>query len=132
MGILKRIENLHSKEWRGITVTVIALVTTVFLVSYASRFNDILVAAISCGALGGIVHEVARSNGRFVLPKADHDTYYLGGLFGLISGGVAGLLLAQGFTGEHVTRSLLVETFLAGLALKGFAEAAATRRPNKG
>ncbi len=63
-------------------------------------------------------------------PGKERGDIYLGGLFGLIAGAVAGLLVAQGLpSSSAISNGWLSEFFLAGLGLKGFSEAVATRRP---
>ena len=112
--------------------TFAAIVIAVVVAAYGVTSSNVLLTAISVGAVGGLVHEVAQSNGKVIVPKPDEGSgdIYLGGLFGLIAGGVAGLLVAQGLPGSAaVTNSWLSEFFLAGLGLKGFSEAVATKRP---
>jgi hypothetical protein len=117
----------------GQVASMLAIGSTVGLAWLCYYYREVFLTAVFVGALGGIVHELAQSNGRFILPHEDEDLQgkgvYLGGLFGLISGGVAGLILAQGLPEGEVSTRLLSEAFLAGLGLKGFAEAVATRRP---
>jgi len=99
---------------------------------WAYRFQDALITCITVAALGGIVHEIAQSGGAFVMPgKSPNDpmNVYLGSLYGLIAGGIAGLLLVSGQNLVQATQSisttLLSEAFLAGLGLKGISEAVA-------
>ncbi len=115
--------------------TQIASIASVFLVlalawaGYAA--GSAMFTAVFAGAIGGLVHEIAQSNGQFMLPYDDgKGNYYLGGLFGLVAGGVAGLLLTQGLGAAAVSEALVSEAFLAGLGLKGFADAVAAKRPD--
>ena len=99
-------------------------------ISYAE--NSVFFTAILVGATGGLVHEIAQSNGRFILPQRDtKDDWYLGGLFGLVAGGVSGIILVSGLAETPVSTRLIGEAFLAGLGLKGFADAVAAQRPEK-
>ena len=113
-------------------VSIVAVLGTAVLawVSYAE--NSVFFTAILVGATGGLVHEIAQSNGKFILPQADtKDEVYLGGLFGLVAGGVSGIILVQGMAETIVSTRLIGEAFLAGLGLKGFADAVAAKRPDK-
>jgi hypothetical protein len=112
--------------------TVLSIIIAIFVASVAVVTKNVLVTAISVGALGGIVHEVAQSSGKVIIPKPDEKSgdVYLGGLFGLIAGGVAGLLVVQGLPDvAPISNSWLSQFFLAGLGLKGFSEAVATKHP---
>lgn len=110
---------------------MVSIIWVVMLGWLSYSRNNLFLTAIFAGALGGIIHEIAQSNGRFIMPHEDPiaKDVYLGGLFGLISGGVAGLILSQGLVEGAVSTRLVSEAFLAGLGLKGFAEAVATKRP---
>ncbi len=121
---------LSDADGIGAATTAVAIVVAAALAYLNYRDNIVLLTAIFVGALGGIVHELAQSNGSFVLPHRIGNDYYLGGLFGLVAGGVAGLILAQGFaSGTSVSTQLLSESFLAGLGLKGVSEAVSGARP---
>lgn len=108
------------------------------------------VQAASAGALGGLVHEIAQSGGKFFFIQKRKDGLYLGSLTGMVLGSISGLLILQGFLPtsqvcptadipqelesqcqEFVDRGqkaantpLILEMFLAGVALKGISEAA--------
>jgi hypothetical protein len=111
--------------------TVIVAVTALW--AYAVR-NDIW-TAVSAGALGGLVHEIAQSKGTAFLPDTSPSTAdkngesYLGGLVGIILGGAAGLLTLSA-SSASVSTQLVVTAFAAGVALKGISDAAAS--PPKG
>ncbi len=124
---LKGLKVNPEEQWAvfgSLIVTVIlALIGYVVL-------KDTFFTSIFVGALGGVVHEIAQSNGKLLFPKTDTDGVYLGGLYGLLAGGIAGLILAQGLGGVGLSTTLLSESFLAGLSLKGFSEAVAgTNKP---
>jgi hypothetical protein len=88
---------------------------------------------VAVGGLGGLAHEFAQSGGKILFFQRKLDGFYLGSLAGVILGAVAGLLAARGtITNLSVASAanqtgpipLIFEAFLAGLALKGVAEAA--------
>lgn len=86
---------------------------------------------IAAGGVGGLVHEFGQSGGKILFLKREEDGIYLGAFAGMFMGMIAGALSVQGLfnqTAATTTQSpLAVEAlytaFLAGLALKGFAEA---------
>lgn len=123
-------EFCHQDGMGGIASGLL-IAATAYLAYVGYNNGSIFQTTVFVGALGGMVHEVLRSNGRFVLPRLDASTqdYYLGGLFGLISGGVAGLLLAQGLPPGVVSTQLIGQAFLAGLGLKSVSEALSAKRP---
>jgi hypothetical protein len=115
------------ERWEPHAVFASIIITIVF--ASITYYKNPLLSAIFVGALGGVVHEIAQSNGRLMFPQTTSDGVYLGGLFGLLAGGIAGLILVQGVSGL-ASPSLLSEAFLAGLSLKGFSEAVAgTNKP---
>ena len=121
------------KWWPGEQIiSFISIAAVVFLAWLSYRDQNVFFTAIFVGGFGGLIHEIAQSNGKFMLPRRDankNDDYiYLGGLFGLVAGGVAGLIFAEGQTVVGITTSLLSESFLAGLGLKGFADAVVTTK----
>jgi hypothetical protein len=106
------------------TIGCIALSTIFAALSFVGGSGAL--TAIFVGALGGLVYELAQSNGAFFMPTVQNGSLYLGGLFGLIGGGVAGVLLAQGLqTPDPVSFVLVSQSFLAGATFKGFSEAVA-------
>ena len=128
-GLGKKLMNVANASHAQLA-SVLSILATVVLAWVSFATNNVLLAPIFLGAMGGMIHEIAQSNGKFILPTRDTDgNWYLGGLFGLIAGGVAGLLLAQGLKETTVGVGLVSESFLAGLALKGFADAVAATRP---
>lgn len=125
------------KEYDGQIATVLSLAITLVIAVWGYSINDALLTSIAVGALGGLVHEIAQTGGVFMLPGRDAtnpSNVYLGGLYGLIAGGIAGLLLAQGAnqsaqilaqSNPGIPTSFLSDAFLAGLGLKGVSEAIA-------
>lgn len=119
---------VNSKEQWYVFLSIVVTIILALL-SYELLKNAFL-TSILLGALGGVVHEIAQSNGKLMFPQRDADGVYLGGLFGLLAGGIAGMILAQGLSPGGLSTSLVSESFLAGLALKGFSEAVAgTNKP---
>jgi hypothetical protein len=112
--------------WQQYSVFGAIIVTTLLgYLSYHS-LQDPLLTSIFVGALGGVVHEIAQSNGKLMFPQPASDGIYLGGAYGLLIGGVSGLILAQGqqiLANGAFPPSLIGEAFLAGLSLKGLSEA---------
>lgn len=85
---------------------------------------------IAAGGIGGLVHEFGQSGGKILFLKRAEDGIYLGAFAGMFMGMIAGALSVQGLFNQSAAPAqspLAVEAlytaFLAGLALKGFAEA---------
>jgi hypothetical protein len=76
------------------------------------------------GAIGGLAHEIVQSGGKFMFPDVDdsNGNYCLGGLFGIVAGGAAGVLLIESLGVITVGRLLIATAFSAGLAFKGIAD----------
>jgi hypothetical protein len=108
-------------------VSVIAFAFIVIFAIWSYNSQLPLMTAAWAGAIGGLIHEIAQSQGTYVLPNTDDKgNLCLGGLFGIIGGGVAGLLAYKGLTvttGIAVSQQLFIGALLAGLAFKGFADA---------
>ena len=106
-------------------VAFVALILIVIVTTHFARYA--FIDAVSAGALGGLAHEIVQSQGKYILPNTDETgNFCLGGLIGIITGGTAGLLTYQGLLGTTpVTAStkLLVAALVAGLAIKGVADA---------
>ncbi len=72
--------------------------------------------------LGGLLHELVQSQGKFVLPNtADNGNLALGGLVGVITGGIAGVVLYSGLTiaaGTKLTSVVFANEFWLVLQLK--------------
>lgn len=131
LGQAGKLPGAKDPVWAQVeTVVSIIAVSVLSWVSFDE--GSVLFTAIFVGAMGGLVHEIAQSNGRFMLPNTKNGEVYLGGLYGLVAGGVAGLLIAQGLATTAVGVGLLSESFLAGLALKGVSDAVAGTRPSSG
>jgi hypothetical protein len=116
----------------GMVASALAVVLVVGLGVYCYYvLHSMFLTAILVGSMGGLAHEIAQSEGKCMLPNFDSKTrqFSLGSLFGLIAGGIAGLIfVAQGVpqapqTGAASPHVLISESFLAGLGLKGFADA---------
>jgi len=107
-----------------ITLVALAVIFLILWLSYEKQ--NVSLAVLSAGAIGGLVHEIVQSKGTYILPNTDDKgNFCLGGLIGVITGGLAGLILYQGLntsTGLTVSGEL-IPAFLAGLALKGVADA---------
>lgn len=85
---------------------------------------------IAAGGIGGLAHEFGQSGGKILFLKRAEDGIYLGAFAGMFMGMIAGALSVQGLFNQQAAPAqspLAVEAlytaFLAGLALKGFAEA---------
>ncbi len=129
-GLLDNLATLSAKPYAG-AIASGAFVLATFIVAIVSYSSNLFAIVIAMGALGGVVHEVAQSKGTIVFPRPDlNGDYYLGALYGLVAGGIAGLILAQGVPASaSATTQLVSEAFFAGLGLKGFSEAVTPNRP---
>ena len=109
-------------------IGIVLAVTAWF--SYHNK--QLLILAFSVGGIGGLVHDIAQSRGKLLFFKRQSDGLYLGTVAGVFLGAVAGVVVIRGFlTGDTPTTDatfvqMSYEAFLAGLALKGVAEAAGT------
>ncbi len=119
--------NDRIKEY-SVPITLVAFVTLLAVVYISLKGQDTFLLALSAGALGGLLHELFQSGGKIALIEPHKDGYYLGSLAGMLFGAVAGIMAARFFlTGgadQHGVSQLAYDTFLAGLSLKGLAEAA--------
>jgi hypothetical protein len=128
-------EDLTFSEKVSLVVTGVTFVVLCILAWASSHYNWLLGLAVSVGGLGGLVHEVAQSNGKiaFLEIKKYDDGLYLGTLAGVLLGAVAGILVIPGYlitstSGTELSVNMTqvaYETFSAGLSLKGVVEAAA-------
>jgi hypothetical protein len=120
---------LDKDDLAAMIVTVVLLIALIVL-AWLSYDNDWkLGLALSVGGVGGLIHEIAQSGGKFLLVQKKEDGLYLGSYSGVILGAVAGILTLRGLLngdGADATNNLkvVIEVFLAGLALKGVVEAA--------
>ena len=125
-------QTLTDLERISIITTAVLGVVLAFAAWFSYRNQWLLVLAFSVGGLGGLVHEIAQSRGRILFFQRQSDGLYLGTIAGVILGAVAGVLVIRGYlTGDTATTDatfvhMSYETFMAGLALKGIAEAAGT------
>jgi hypothetical protein len=124
---------LDSRKIISIAGTVALTLVLLFVASRSAKNNDLLLLAISMGAVGGVIHELAQSGGKIVFMKVQNDGLYLGTIAGMVLGAVAGVLAVRGQLQQPVQAmnitQLSFDLFLAGLALKGVAEAASTATP---
>ena len=125
-------QTLTRFEMFSIIATVVLGVVLALVALLSYRNQSLLVLAFSVGGLGGLVHEIAQSRGKILFFQRHADGLYLGTISGVILGAVAGILVIRGYlTGDAATTNatfvqMSYETFIAGLALKGVAEAAGT------
>ena len=93
----------------------------------ASFTANPFVYAAALGALGGLIHEFFQSGGKVIFFEKKADGMYLGSLAGMLMGAIAAMALAKGFDASAAGTSLQnlgYEAFMAGVTLKGIAEAA--------
>ena len=120
------------QDWLSIAITVLIGLALAIAAWYSYQKQSLFILAFSIGGLGGLVHDVAQSRGKLLFFKRQSDGLYLGTVAGVILGAVAGVVVIRGYlTGDIPTTSstfvhMSFEAFLAGLALKGVAEAAGT------
>jgi hypothetical protein len=125
-------QKLTPRERSSIVATVIIGVALAFTAWFSYHKQWLLVMAFSVGGLGGFVHDIAQSRGKLLFFERHSDGLYLGTIAGVFLGAVAGILVIRGYlTGDTTTTNatfvnMSYEAFLAGLALKGVAEAAGT------
>ena len=125
-------QTLTRLEVLSIIATAVLGVILALAAWFSYRNQWVLGLAFSVGGLGGLVHKIAQSRGRILFFQRHSDGLYLGTIAGVILGAVAGILVIRGYlTGDTATTNatfvqMSYETFLAGLALKGVAEAAGT------
>ena len=93
------------------------------------NFNyNAFAVAISLGCVGGLMHELAQSGGKVLFFEKKDDGVYLGSVSGMMLGGISGMIAAHAIPVPQAGpefQNLAYETFMAGLGLKGLAEAAA-------
>jgi hypothetical protein len=121
----------RSLQWTlGLTLFSVATAIAAFLTQNWATF------AASLGALGGLVHEFAQSQGKILFFEKHSDGLYMGSITGMVLGAVAGALAVQGSVVGSARDSIdphLVgyQGFFAGLALKGITEAATGNAPKR-
>lgn len=84
--------------------------------------RDLLLLALLAGSVGGIGHEFAQSGGTIAFYKVREDGVYFGSLSGWVLGAISGLLFFSADSNQ-TPQIILVQSLLAGLALKGISEA---------
>src|ERR1700730_3320588 len=123
----------------GLGLAVLASIATHHVSQNAST-TWVIWLAVSVGGLGGLAHEFAQSGGKILFFERKEDGFYIGSTAGVVLGAVAGLLAVQGLLVHPAAQQslaagatkpqqpdaiqLIYTAFLAGLALKGVAEAA--------
>jgi len=134
----------------SVVLTLIATAVIAVMAAWAGSTDNVLWTAVTVGAIGGLVHEIAQSKGTAFFPdtdktpsshtkkdeeagkKPDDGTSnggesYLGGLIGILLGGAAGLVaLSVSPTPTSVSTQMIATAFAAGVALKGIADSAAS------
>ena len=120
-----------NKRWYGpgaaqaASLIIFAVIVGLSVLSYETKY--VLPMVVFAGAIGGLLHEIVQSQGKYILPNTDTTgNFCLGGLIGIISGVVAGFILYSAFSATSavsVSGSLFTEAFLGGLAAKGVADA---------
>lgn len=112
----------------SIIATVAIGVALAFVAYFSARQQAWIAIALSVGALGGLVHEIAQSGGKILFFERKLDGMYLGSLAGAVLGAVAGLLAVRGLIIDPAAApsatQLVYEALIAGIALKGITEAA--------
>ena len=112
----------------SIVITVAAGVVLAVVASVSAKQQSWILIALSVGALGGLVHEIAQSGGKILFFERKLDGIYLGSLAGAVLGAVAGLLAIRGLiinpADAPAPTQLIYEALLAGIAMKGITEAA--------
>lgn len=126
---MTRLELISVLSTAGLTILlmVFAGISGSFFQSAKSSQWALYLAA-TVGALGGLAHEFAQSGGKILFFSKKADGFYLGSVAGMVLGAVAGILVARVlFSDPPATMTaaqLSYEAFIAGLGLKGVAEAA--------
>jgi hypothetical protein len=129
----------------SIVLTLTSTTVIAVMAVWAGSTGNLLWTAVTVGAIGGLVHEIAQSKGTAFLPDTDNSQQkkdgnnsqqktesYLGGLLGILLGGAAGLVaLSVSNAPTSVSTQMIATAFAAGVALKGIADSAASS-PNTG
>jgi hypothetical protein len=120
-------------DWLSIVITVSIGLILAIAAWFSYQKQSLFILAFSLGGIGGLVHDIAQSRGKLLFFKRQSDGLYLGTVAGVFMGAVAGIVVIRGYlTGDTPTTdatfvNMSYEAFLAGLALKGVAEAAGTK-----
>lgn len=122
------VDKLSTTDIWSIIITVVFGVALVILATISANRGWVIGLAVSVGAVGGLIHEIAQSGGKILFFERKADGFYLGSLAGAVLGGVAGLLAVRGLIIDPAanpgTVELVYDSLLAGIALKGVTEAA--------
>lgn len=111
---------LSLAQWASFITFIVIVVLSVVMY----EVNYVLPVVVLAGAIGGLLHEIVQSQGRFVLPGMDNGNFCFGGLIGIVIGAIAGFVLYEGLaTSVSASGTLFAESFLAGLAAKGVTDA---------
>lgn len=142
MTMLETVKNGVKREPRVTTFSILLAILVAAVVAW--YFRSWLALAFFVGGIGGILHELIQSGGKFFLPQPGEKEYYLGSFVGFFLGGVAGLIVLKGHlaapppagtdlsSGGLFQYELALESLLAGIALKGVSEAATDRGAKTG
>jgi hypothetical protein len=132
MAELAQQEQKSIPDWLSIVITVSIGLILAIAAWFSYQKQSLFIMAFSLGGIGGLVHDIAQSRGKLLFFKRQSDGLYLGTVAGVFMGAVAGIVVIRGYlTGDTPTTdatfvNMSYEAFLAGLALKGVAEAAGT------
>ncbi len=112
----------EQKTGLGISFGAVGVALGFLIGSYYWTPTQLLVIAISAGALGGLGHEFVQSGGTISFYKVKEDGLYLGSLSGLVIGMISALILFSSVSASS-KEVVLVQSLLVGLGFKGVAEA---------
>jgi len=117
----------HGEKY-SLVATLVLIPFLAVLGAVSAHYQWWMLLAACMGGLGGMAHEIAQSGGRILFFQSNKDGVYLGSIAGVVLGAIAGILVVKGdITGDVLSIStfqLTFDTFVAGLAFKGVAEAA--------
>jgi hypothetical protein len=119
--------SLSPVEKTAVIATGVLALVTVAMAWIGFAFHSAFVMAFFLGCVGGLMHELFQSGGKVLFFEKKEDGLYLGALAGMLLGGVSGLLSARSVDSANVLQfnALAYDAFLAGMGMKGLAEAAA-------
>lgn len=124
--------SMLTPEERTAVLLTAGMAAAAALTAWAVYPSHPLVLAMALGGLGGLFHEIFQSGGKICVFKRFEDGIYLGSAAGMLLGAAAGGLFAGHLlstapaaeAGVGQAAAIAYEAFLAGLGLKGIAEAA--------
>ena len=126
-SMIARLKVFAGKQTGAQVASLVVFILLIIFAALSYEGKHVFLTAITAGALGGLAHELVQSKGTYILPHTDNTgNFCLGGLFGIVSGGLAGLIMYSGLdltAGIKVSGQLFTQAFLAGLAVKGVADA---------